>query len=223
MKKLFLTTVTTILLLTTCNNNTGTIGKYKKEPLPDHFTYTIVKDESNAAIEKNELTVEINQKITVGQIATLADELYSSKPKQRRFYIFYILSGSGDNSSAWAISHFDPQVEIEIMGSTAKQDSISNKLADAVDGEVVGKWQEEKYTSSKYVIYKKDNKTFIKTIFKDGEDMDDELQEKKLAHGTQYNLKEGGSNGEYFILNTRGELEFYNSENKRFTTAKTIK
>jgi len=35
----------------------------------------------------------------------------------------------------------------------------------------------------------------------------------------RYDYKEGGTNGEYFILKSSGELEFYNKENKRFTTA----
>ncbi|MFL5765781.1 MAG: hypothetical protein ACJ77K_17680 [Bacteroidia bacterium] len=210
-----------LLVFASCGETT-TIGKYKKEALSSNFSYVILKDLSNNLLEKNELFVEINEKITVGQIATLAEKLFETKEKQRRFYIFYILSGSGDNASAWAISHFDPELEIEILGSTAKQDTTSNKLADAVEGEIIGKWHEEKYTSSNYVIYKKDNKTFIRTIFKDGTEMDDELKEKKLDKRTRYDLKERSSSGEYFILNTDGGLEFYNSENKNFTTATKI-
>lgn len=218
MKNLILTGVTSVILLASCDS--GTIGKYKKEPLPDDFTYNILEDRSNEALEKNELTVEINKKITVEQIATLADKFFSSKPKQRRFYIFYLLPGMKAGSGAWATSHFDPELEIEIIGSTSQQDDNSDKLADAViDGEVIGKWHEEQYTSSNYVIYKKDNKIFIKTIYKSGQVSDEELKEKKVGNGTRYDYKEGGFNGEYFIINSDGGLEFYNSENKNFTTA----
>lgn len=61
MKNLILTTVTAVLLfLVSCDS--GTIGKYKKEPLPDNFSYNVIEDKSNVALEKNQLTLEINQK-----------------------------------------------------------------------------------------------------------------------------------------------------------------
>jgi len=205
-----------LIFLSSCGNN-DMIGKYKKQPLPSDFTFKIIEDKSNDSLEKNQLSIEINQKISVEQIATLADSLYSSKPKQRRFYIFYLLPET--NGGVWATSHFDPNIVIEILGSTPKQDTASDKISEDFTGDVIGKWHEDKYTSSNYVIYNKDNKVFIKTIFKDGQVSDEELKEKKEKSGTRYDYKNGGYNGEYFILNENGNLEFYNSENINFTTA----
>jgi hypothetical protein len=205
-----------VLFLSSCGNN-DMIGKYKKQPLPSDFIFKIIEDKSNDSLEKNQLSVEINHKITVEQIATLADSLFSSKPKQRRFYIFYLLPES--RGDVWATSHFDPEIKIEILGSTTQQDTTTAKIAEVVTGDVIGKWQEEKYTSSNYVIYKKNNQLFIKTIFKDGQVSDEELKETKEKSVTRYDYKNGGYNGEYFVLNKIGNLEFYNSENINFTTA----
>lgn len=219
MKNFVLTTVTVFLFLISCNNNT--IGKYKKEPLPEGFFYNIIEDNSNNALEKNQLTVEINQKITEGQIATLAEELFNSKPKQRRFFIFIQLQKT---SGAWAISHFDPELEIQILGSTSQQEE--NAKANVVEEnnyEIVGKWREERYTSSNYIIFKKDSKIFIRTIYINGQTSDEELKEKKNNYGIRFDYKGGGKNGEYFILNNDGNLEFYNSENKNFTIAMKMK
>lgn len=221
MKNLILVITTSILLLVSCNS--GTIGKYKKEPLPENFSYNIIEDNSNSALEKNQLTIEINQKLSEGQIATLAEELFNSKEKQRRFYIFYLLPGMKNGSGAWAFSHFDPELEIQILGSTSHQDNIVNVKADEkIDGEVIGKWREEQYTSSNYIIFKKDSKIFIRTIYKNGQTSDEELKEKKVNNGTRYDYKEDGYNGEYFIINKNGELEFYNSENKNFTNGNKL-
>jgi hypothetical protein len=218
MKNLILTVLGIVLLLTSCDN--GKIGKYKKEPLPSNFSYNILEDKSNLKLEKNQLTIEISQKLTEGQIATLAEELFNSKEKQRRFYIFYQLSRDTNASGAWATSHFDPELEIQIIGSSTQQDETVNKVAsEQIDGDIIGKWKEEQYTSSINIIYKKDNKTFIKTIYKDGQNSEVELTEKKVEKGIRYNYKKGGYNGEYYILNTNGDLEFYNNENKNFTTA----
>lgn len=195
------------------------IGKYTKEELPKDFSYNIVEDESNVALQKNQLEIELNQKLTEGQIATLAEQLFNSKEKQRRFYIFYILKGVENSVAAWATSHFDPELEIGITGSTKEEDVNKDKLSEKIDGKVVGKWDENKYTFSNLIIYKKDNKTFIKTVYKNGQTSDEELKESKTEKGIRYDYKDGGYNGEYFILNNENGLELYNSENKNFTTA----
>lgn len=216
-----LTVFTAILLLVSCDN--GTIGKYEKELLPGNFSYNIIEDKSNVALEKNQLTLEINQKLTEGQIATLAEKLFNSKEKQRRFYIFYQLAGTKNGSGAWATSHFDPELDIQILGSTSQQDENANKVSNKqIDGEVIGKWREDQYTSANYIIYKKDNKIFIKTIYKNGQTSDEKLTEKKIKNGVRYDYVEDGYNGEYFVLKQNGGLEFYNNENKNFTTATKI-
>ena len=106
MKRLFTLLAFLLTILTSCDNDR--IGTYTKEPLPSDFSYRVLKDESKPSLEKNQLTVEINEKLTEGQIATLAEKLYKSKDEQRRFYIFYLLPGMKDGSGAWATSHFDP-------------------------------------------------------------------------------------------------------------------
>lgn len=106
------------------------------------------------------------------------------------------------------------------MVLTSQEDENADKVSnEQIDGEIVGKWREEQYTSANYVIYKKDKKTFIKTIYKNGQTSEEELTEKKVKGGIRYDYKEGGYNGEYFVLNSNDALEFYNNENKNFTTA----
>ena len=217
MRKLFYAFLT-LLLITSCGKETK-IGKYTKEPLPKNFKYEITEDESNEALEKNQLSVELSEKLTEGQIATIAEELFNSKDKQRRFYISYNLKGVENTGTFWAISNFDPELEIEIIGATIEQDKTKDKLSEKVDGEVIGKWNENKYTYSNLIIFKKENKTFMKTIFKSGQISDVELKESKNENGTRYDYKAGGYNGEYFILNKENNLELYNKENKNFTTA----
>ncbi len=217
MKKVFSALIVLLIAITSCDDNK--FGGYVKQPLPNDFSYNILKDESNLSLEKNQLTVEINKKLTEGQIATLAEELFQSKDKQRRFYLYYLLPGMKVGSGAWAISHFDPDLKIEIIGATSQEEADANSLANIVEGEIVGKWHEEQNTSANYIIFKKDNKIFLRTIYKRGQMPDEELKKKKVGTVNRYDYKDGGTNGEYFILNDRGELEFYNEENIMFTTA----
>ena len=71
MKNLILTTVTAVLLLVSCDS--GTIGKYKKEPLPDNFSYNVIEDKSNVALEKNQLESK-------AQVADLLNRIYEDYP-----------------------------------------------------------------------------------------------------------------------------------------------
>ncbi|MBS1622501.1 MAG: hypothetical protein JST83_00605 [Bacteroidetes bacterium] len=197
---------------------TSNVNTYSKKPLPPDFTYAVVKDNSNEALEKNDLDIEINKKLTVEQIATLADKIYDSKPTQRRFYIFYFLEKYKKGAHAWAISHFDPTLKIEILGSSLQEDSISGKIVANFKGDVLGKWYEKNYRSSTYILYRVNSKKFMKTVFKDGEEMDEELIEKKVPTGIRLEPKEK-TNGEYYVLGKNNILEFYDEENKKFTTA----
>ncbi|WP_291070592.1 hypothetical protein [Empedobacter sp. UBA5039] len=93
-----------------------------------------------------------------------------------------------------------------------------------IDGKVIGKWSENKYTFSNLIIYKNDKKTFIKTVWKDGQTLDKELKETTIENGIRYDYKDSGySYGEYFILNNQNELELYNGENKKVLQLKLAK
>jgi|GEM_PF-1095215 len=191
-------------------------GKYTKEDLPSNFEYKIIKDESNPGVEKNQLQVEINQKLTEGQIATLAEELYLTKDKQRRFYIFYNLEDNENSVVAWATSHFDSELEIAINGSSNTEDNKMLLEAKKVTGNIIGIFDERDYTFSLYTVYEDNGKTFVKTSFKNGQSMIEEMVKSNVKNGTKLVNKHGGSQGEYYILNNN-ILEFYNKEDKMFT------
>jgi hypothetical protein len=199
------------------SSSSSVTGKYTKEDLPSNFEYRIIKDESNSSIEKNQLEVEINQKLTEGQIATLAEELYNTKDKQRRFYIFYNLKGNENSIIAWATSHFDPELEISISGSTNTEDNKMLLEAKKVKGKIIGIFNEHDYTFSLYTVYEDNGKTFVKTSFKNGQSMIEEMLKSNTTNGIKLISKDGGSQGEYYILNN-DVLEFYNKENKMFTS-----
>lgn len=90
-----------------------TIGKYKKIELPEGFHYNVVRDKSDS--EKNELHVVINMKLSVGQIAMLASNLYNTKPKKQKFFIYYHYFLNVIANKPWAQSNFSPKLKIKIF------------------------------------------------------------------------------------------------------------
>ena len=219
MKKIFILSFIYFLAIS-CNKTD--LGKYKPEPLPENFNYTITKDLSNPNLEKNEIYVDISEKLTEGQIATLAEELYNQKNKERRFYIFYQLQNEKNENVAWATSHFDPELEIGINGSTKSEDEKMLKSSKETDGEILGMYNEKEYTFATYTIFKKNGKVFVKTVYKDGSFSDSEVKETKVKDGIKLVEKNTNGNGEYYVLKNN-ILEFYNGKNEMFTTANKLK
>jgi len=95
-------------------------------------------------------------------------------------------------------------------------------LANDSPGEKLGKWYEEQYTSSTFVIFKDNNSYFLRTIYKSGQISDVEMTRSEIPSGVKYIYKDGGYNGEYFVIDKSGNLGLYNSKGKNFTTAKKI-
>lgn len=216
MNKLFNALLSTMIVFTSCQSSK--VGKYTKEELPEGFKYSIVNDQSDSTIGKNQLTVSIPLKVNEGQLATIAEDIYKSKPEQKRFYISYLLPGMDGKNGAWATSNFDPELEIEILGSTERTDVNIDNLISSIKGDIIGKWSEKEKTNLNFVFYKKGDKPYAKVFSGSGEISDDELKTKKLSSGIKYEVKESNTTGEYYVINSDGNLDLYNSENVKFAT-----
>lgn len=201
-----------VVLISSCGENLK-IGNYTKEPLPENFTYVILKDNSNEVLEKNQLEVELSKKLTEGQIATIAEELFNSKDKQRRFYISYNIKGDLNNNIYWATSNFDPELKIEIIGSTDVED-IKTSKTDNIKGEIINKWRSEKsLMGATLILYKNDkNKQIMRINWKTGDTSEDEITESTKNGLIKYH--DGNENGEYYLVQKNGNLGMYGKGGK---------
>ena len=229
MKQLFIFAFG-LLTLTSC----GDLPKEKTEKstdtkilsadttLPTDLTFKILKENINDSISKCNLDIELNRKVSEQELTNLANKLRGTRTKYDKVWIFYTLPNMKVGSGAWATTHFTPTLEIKILGSTEKEESNTNNAANVVDGKQIGKWYEQQATSATYLYYEKDKKFFMKTIFKDGTSMEAKMNPKKVSNGLQLTDPED-THGEYYIISKSGELEFYNKDNKKFTSAQATK
>jgi hypothetical protein len=212
--------ITAILFLTACGELSKKEKKEKEakvEKIASNDTYKVLNETINDSINKCVLEIELKEKVSEKQLKKIAKELKKSRKNYEHLWISYTLAEMKVGSGAWATSHFTPKLEIKILGATAEEEKKSNSTANNIDGEIIGKWHEEQYTSSTIVIYEKNGSLFSKLIFKNGQEMIDELIAKKVKLGTKYENKDG-SNSEYYIIEKDSSLGFYNKENKKYTT-----
>lgn len=209
--KLLITSIVIILIASSCN------------PIPPDVKYDIISIVRNDTLKKVNIEVQLNKKVDKYVLKSIANEIKSDSTlvNFNKIWIFYYLPDMKIGSGAWATTHFTPDLEINILGSTAKQDKKTIEKAQGIEGNIIGKWKEEQYTSSVYVIYQKDTQIFIRTIYPNSQISDESLIMNREGNITRYDYKEGGYNGEYFKI-ADGILEFYNSENKLFTKGTPI-
>lgn len=75
--------------------------------------------------------------------------------------------------------------------------------------------------STKMDIFQKDEAFFIKLKHTDGSSETEEMNTCVIKEGMKLEYKEG-YNGEYFILQKDGTLEFYNEKNVKFKSLKPL-
>lgn len=230
--KHFLKLTIGLLILASCGQNKNDLNERQIEtditvPIETDNSYKILTETPNVNPEfktnKCNLEIELKEKISKEKLTSIANELRKTRGTYDNLWIFYYLPGMKIGSIAWATTHFSPSLKVEIIGSTMEEDKKLKGSANSVDGKVVGQFYEKQYTSATYTIYEKNKKTFMKISFKDGSSIDDEMKKQNVPTGTKLTVKSGGSNDEYFILTKSNTLEFYNSENKKFTTASDMK
>ena len=187
--------------------------------------YTVISEVKNDSINKVNVDIQLNKKVTEEVLGLIGEKLKAELKLENysKIWMFYYLPDMKVGAGAWATTHFTPGIEIKILGATQTQMDNSVQKADEVEGNVIGKWKEDQYTSAVYVIYEKDKQTIIRTIYPNGQKSDEQLKSSKENSSTRYDYKAEGYNGEYFKVNTNNELEFYNKENKLFTKGQPIK
>lgn len=189
--------------------------------LPSDFQYVITETRENPASGSNSIFVEINQKLPKEQLGELSEKI-KSEQKYRKVVISYVLP-QNTSGIAWATVSYNPDLKIEIIGSTFEDEKNINEQIKQIKGEIIGLWYEEEYTSSTKVLYKNEGKLFLATFkkqFGSNEISSDNVAITESKHSQGSKLTYKNEHGEYYVLSSdKQRLMFFNAENKCFTTA----
>lgn len=192
---------------------------------PDWVNYEIISEKEDMTwsdMSKCKIKVQLEAKASEKRLTEIANELRETRTSYKQLYIWYYLPDTDTSSTAWGTTHFLPDLKVEIVGSTVEEEAKQLAVDIPKTATLIGRFHEEQSTASTYTIYKNEGKTFVKMTFKNGQSLDDEMTESEVDTGIKLEYKSGGSRGEYFILTKDDVLEFYNSENKMFTSATKI-
>jgi len=156
-KALIIFVVLLMLLTISCGSNEP-IKEKKREIRKEEnsgIPYTIINEKTLSNI-KTMIDIRLESELNEADIKKIAHELKSQgRDKYQRIFINYWLPDMEVGSGAWAISHFNPNLEVEILGLAKEEKArLVEETADT-SGNLMGRWIDNSpYVSGVYSIFK---------------------------------------------------------------------
>lgn len=207
MKKLIY--ILTIFLLVSCGTTTT---ENSTSNIPADISFEIINEEKDDAISKCNLDIRLNKKVDETTLTNIANELRASRTQYNKLWIGYFLPDMTPGKGAWATTHFTPDLKVEIIGSQENQDKVMLDSANA-DGEIYGRWKDVRpMAECIFVIFKdQSKKTQMKKVLTDGSSY---LTEMKSSNNNTKFVSKEDVHGEYFVIETNGNLGMYSPDGK---------
>ena len=179
--------------------------------------YTVSQDESFPYLEKREVRVGLESKISESGLRAIAEEIKDDDPDYDVIHIVYHVRGMDSERAAWATTHFTPDLRVVIQGLTPKEEQ--EWLAEPVpeSWQIEGRWISDQAIalSGLITIYIDEGQTFIRRKFKDGEFVE-AVTEVSWPEGRRFNL----DIGEYAVITPEAELLYFSADGRVFEIAK---
>lgn len=213
MKKLFYLFIPALLAGCGESSTTETSSTEVAIAAVEPGVYEIIKEDPNTTLNKNSLDIRLKKKVDEATLEKIAMELRKGREDYDNLWIGYFLPSTEVDHGAWATTHFTPNLEVKILGSTNEEDETVDDVS-GIDGEVQGKWKSEQSLMGASLILFKDKagKLQMNTTFKDGSSMVDPITEAKKGGKIRYD--DGNDLGEYYILEANGNLGMYGKDGK---------
>jgi len=183
------------------------------DPIPEDVVYTII-DQNVVPNIKRSLDIRLNKKVSEAVLKSIAMELRNSNSNSfERTFIGYYLPDMEVHAGYWATSHFNPSLEIRILGLTADQERDLRRKPDDPSREVVGNWIDERpHLGGRITILRKNDKLYMESKYKDGSGSEKEMVEKKSPLGRRFEDVAGSTWGDHWILKSDGKLQIHDDE-----------
>lgn len=174
--------------------------------------YTVI-EKTNLGTVNGSIVIRLEKKVTKDLLHKLALNLKKAQPRKYvRLFIEYYLPGMTPGSGAWATSHFNPNLEIRILGTTIEEEKALKAGSKGSSDEIIGEWLDESpYVGAKYTLMKKNGKIIMMRKFKDGSGSKKAMVQKNHSGKLRFEEKERNDFGEYYMIERNGNLGAYDS------------
>lgn len=152
---------------------------------------------------KRSVVVRLTTPVSEETLETIARAIQAQKPHVDRTFIEYLIGDMAYGTGAWATTHFNPDLEVQVLGPTVEQLMTSKEDA---KNEVVGRWIGQ-MGAILTITHDAEGVVLVRS-YSDGSRGQDRLSKSETPHGVRYDPAEDTSGtGDHYILRRDGSLE----------------
>lgn len=164
--------------------------------LPKH---SIIEDTFMGTIKRT-VDVRLEQKITEDELRLLGEEIkLKGRKSYERVFITYYLPHQTPGSGAWATTHFDPDIDVRILGFGVDEVAALKKT-DAPKEDRVGRWEYSDAIGMVFTVTRVGTEFSMTTKFKDGSKVLEPVTAQREGERVIVRSVEPKDSGDYWIL-----------------------
>lgn len=188
----------------------GSEGELDEAALPSSDLFEVIEFAEGPG-KKCSLDIRLHQEIGIAALQVFAARFRDGigKPCQPLF-ISYYLPGMEVGAGAWAVSHFTPNPNVQIIGGIEDNEV---EVAPRLGQRILAKWADRRpFAAAEVTLYQDGFDVFLRWDYFDGSQTVTEVIETPHGRGVRYDEKEQNQFGDYYIVNAEGDLEYWDRE-----------
>lgn len=169
-------------------------------------SYSITKDDFREG-RPRKVEVTLPKRLSDSELAVVAQAIRAdTKFKADRTFIGFRVEGQTD-SAYWANASFDPDFKSSLIGLSASDYQALRALDLKAYPDMIGSWLRDGALGHVMVLYNRNGKYLIDSIFADGGKNTRSYLSKKLPDGGLRLDEPKNSFGEYYVVDAKGNLQ----------------
>lgn len=173
--------------------------------------YSIISDKPSGTVKRS-VDVRLKEKVSEETLEGIAKEIHDANPKDfERTFIVYYLPEQIVGAGGWATTHFNPTLEINILGLAKGSEAEKAGVAKAGETEI-GQWEYAAPPGFVVTALKTEKGVTVRRTFSDGGSLDEEI--KASLRGDEIVLEpvELNEAGDHWVLDADGNLRLIDNE-----------
>jgi hypothetical protein len=184
-------------------------------------SYSITKDEFQEG-RPRKVEILLPKRLSDAELADVAKAVRAdTKFKAKATFIGFRVEGQTDKAY-WANASFDPDYKSSLIGLSAKDYQALKTLDLAGYPDKIGSWLRDGALGHLMVLYKRNGKYTIDSIFPSGGKNTNSYQAKKLPDGGLRLDEPGNDFGEYYVVDAKGNLQGWGENGVYLTLPPTL-
>jgi len=173
--------------------------------------YSIIEDTSMATIKRS-VDVRLEQKISEDALRLVAEKIKGMDSKRYdRVFITYYLPHQTPGSGAWATTHYEPNIDVRVLGFGADEVPAPEQ-PDAPKADRVGRWEYSDAIGQVFTISRVGTGFTMTIEFQDGGKIVEPVTAQREGERVFVRRVKPNGTGDYWILDEEKNLLLMDSE-----------